>query len=88
MITPADLDRLEALAWAACDGPWHVERHSTNIECRVPNAGCVTQDGGYYLALVFADGGIGKKAGNANAAFIAAADPSAVLRLIALARKG
>ena len=88
MITPAELDCLEALACAACDGPWHVERHSTNIECPVPNAGCVTQDAGYYLALIFADGGIGREVGKANAAFIAAANPSTVLRLIAMARKG
>lgn len=53
-------------------GPWERLPNATNIETTVANAG-VVYGGGWSLALVFADGGIGKDRAAANAALIAAA---------------
>ena len=81
-MTPADLDRLEALARAATPGGWYVEGFSELSE----HGEAVTS----YCEIVMApdqESIIADHCTTYNAAFIAAANPSTVLRLIAGCRR-
>ena len=80
MTHPIDTAELRRLAEAATPKEWVREPNRTNIECRADNVGCV-DGGGYHLALIFADGGIGEKTATANAAHIAANHPQQTIAL-------
>lgn len=76
-----DLDHLEAAANAATPGPW-LERHEdvySEVDAHV--AFCLT------VCSSAAECCITKKQAQANAAYIAAANPAVVLELIAEIRK-
>lgn len=84
-----DLDRLEALARAATPGPW-VHRHDPGNPVGVQHGVKLPGEFGAWIGdcLDNADRDTnGAAAGERNAAFIAAANPAAVLQLIALARR-
>lgn len=84
-----DLDRLEALARAATPGPW-VHRHDPGNPAGVQHGVKLPGEFGAWIGdcLDNADRDTnGAAAGERNAAFIAAANPAAVLALIALARR-
>jgi len=64
--------------------PWEHYAASTNgLDVDCANVGCI-QGAGWNIALVFADGGIGRDGGKANAAFIVRA-ANAHANLLALA---
>lgn len=72
-----DLDQLEAVARAATEGPWTFCGTDNNDECRMEHG--PFPDCGYsHWTMMRPE----------DAAFIAAADPPTVLRLIAMAREG
>ena len=73
-MTPADLDRLEALAHAATEGRWSLGYSADGVSYVNAGRRCICR--------------CDHRSHKANAAFIAAANPSTVLRLIAMARKG
>lgn len=74
-----DLKELEALARAATPGPWHAQdQHADNGE--FSHVGVETDDG---MEIIGEELG----PGDADTRFIAAANPAAVLELIALARQ-
>ena len=81
MITPADLDRLEALARAATPGPWH--RGQTGNFRIYGLDGIGQQSGPIFETLPRYHPGDRI----ANAAFITEFNPSTVLRLIAECRR-
>lgn len=74
-----DLDKLEALARAATPGPWYT--HPITDDDMYPRGLAIVAENGKTLS----DEDTGP--GNADAEFIASADPAAVLALIALARR-
>lgn len=84
-----DLDKLEALARKATPGPW-VHRHDPGNPVGYQHGVKLPGEFGAWIADCIdnadrsTDGGV---AGERNAALIAAANPAAVLELIALARQ-
>ncbi len=76
-LTPADLDRMEALALAAggADACWHASDHAWD-------SGAVYDSNHHHV--VYDEGAPSAE----EAQHIAAADPATLLKLIALARKG
>ena len=85
-MTPSELSRLESLAKAATPGPWRYDGEPTISVYVVPEKGwpiCQIPIGaGEWHAPRETH------QGRKDAAFIAALNPSTVLRLIAMARKG
>ena len=89
-MTPGDLDRLEALARAATSGPWVLNPGKLEgLWHQLPGKGR-----GYgMLCWVEEDKHgnlteeVGFRSGDADRTFIAAANPSTVLRLIAECRR-
>lgn len=83
-----DLDKLEALARAATPGPW-VHRHDPGNPAGVQHGVKLMGEFGPWVAdfLDNADRSkVGGVAGDRNAQFVAAANPAAILELIAQAR--
>lgn len=76
----ADLDRLEAAARAATEGPWAESFRGYTVT--------VGQAGGVFVAqLHWGEPSLSHAEAEANATFIAAADPPTVLALVALCRE-
>lgn len=80
-MTDADLDKLEALAKAATPGEW-VTRYPSHTVVMA-----VTPDGTYQGEVARTVSGSLNAQREANAAFIAAANPATILDLIASARR-
>lgn len=76
-LTPEALAALDALAAAATPGPWAMESNDDD------GAAVFADDGGTGTAYIAREMWQGESEGEADAAYIAAADPSTVRALIA-----